>query len=333
MEAQHPETKEWQPSERFEDTTGTWKFAGLRSDPNDLQPLSVVTKHYNRAEDIDKRKAAYEQELREEQIKNPSPESEHRIFALGHLISVLEKASAYQNEMVRHLNASESPDARITASQDSYRLKTFSKINESPNQLERIADQIEIDSQNLLSYQATLNIIQAHILALPTPGGFEADCLNSMKSHGEDAIAHQRNLITAKEAYATALPPPYEPRDEATQAGINQRALEALDCRREAILVRQNNGFIHATYPTQNLRVALYGQHEVEARQQVEKENQRAQPRQQVIDWFTQSADLYQQAAAAQDAGNSYKALSLEQASLFLERPRSTSNSTATTGC
>lgn len=92
---------------------------GLRSDPNDLQPLSVVTKHYNRAEDIDKRKAAYEQELREEQIKNPSPESEHRIFALGHLISVLEKASAYQNEMVRHLNASESPDSRITASQDS----------------------------------------------------------------------------------------------------------------------------------------------------------------------------------------------------------------------
>lgn len=79
--------------------------------------------------------------------------------------------------------------------------------------------------------------------------------------------------------------------------------------------------------------MALYGQHEVEARQQVEKENQRAQPRQQVIDWFTQSADLYQQAAAAQDAGNSYKALSLEQASLFLERPRSTSNSTATTGC
>ncbi|MCX6957851.1 MAG: hypothetical protein NT164_04875 [Verrucomicrobiae bacterium] len=48
--------------------------------------------------------------------------------------------------------------------------------------------------------------------------------------------------------------------------------------------------------------MALYGQHEVKARQQVEKENQRAQPRQQVIDWFTQLANLYQQAAAAQKA-------------------------------
>ncbi|MCX6957850.1 MAG: hypothetical protein NT164_04870 [Verrucomicrobiae bacterium] len=250
-EAQHPETKEWHPREdlnaRFKDCLlpqppGSAFQTSAWSHPEDLQSFDVVPQHYNRAEDIDKRKAACQQELREEQIKNPSPESAHRIFALERLIAVLEKASAYQNDMVRHLNDSESPDPKIALLKSPYRLKTLLKINESPNQLERIADQIEIDSQNLLSYQATLNIIQAHIVALPTPAFLAADpnrrvrrTLNSMKSHGEDVITHLKELITAKEAYATALPPPYEPRDEATQAGINQRAL---DCRREAILVR-----------------------------------------------------------------------------------------------
>ena len=121
--------------------------------------------------------------------------------------------------MVRHLNRTESrsPDPRTALLQSSYRLETASKINESPNQLERIADQIEIDSQNLLSYQASLNIVQAYIGSLPNPAGLVADpngrvprILNSMKSEEEGAITHQRNLITAKKAYATSLPPPYE---------------------------------------------------------------------------------------------------------------------------
>ena len=62
------------------------------------------------------------------------------------------------------------------------------------------------------------------------------------------------------------------------------------------------------------MREALYAQHEVEARQQVERENQRAQPRQQVIACFTQSADLHQEAFAIDQTGDLWTAQHLSEA-------------------
>ena len=65
-----------------------------------------------------------QEELGEEQIKNPSPETEYRIFVLEHLIPVLEKASTYQNAMIRHLNDSASSDPETATVKNSYRLNS-----------------------------------------------------------------------------------------------------------------------------------------------------------------------------------------------------------------
>jgi len=113
-EEQHPETGKWEPTDRFEDRTATWRYTGSIKTPEELKAFQVVTLHYNRADDICKRIEAYQQELRGEQIKNPSPERDNRIFVLEHLIPVLNKARDYQNAMIAKLaGQARSRDSRI----------------------------------------------------------------------------------------------------------------------------------------------------------------------------------------------------------------------------
>jgi len=133
-EEQHPEKGAWERTNEFENTGPTWRSAGLIKTPQELKAFQVVTLHYNRAGDISKRIEAYQQELSEEQAKNPSPERNNRIFVLEHLIPVLNKARDYQNEMITKLAEQvPSSDSRIALLEDSHRLASTSRINESPN--------------------------------------------------------------------------------------------------------------------------------------------------------------------------------------------------------
>ena len=62
------------------------------------------------------------------------------------------------------------------------------------------------------------------------------------------------------------------------------------------------------------MNAAFSSHYEAEARQQAAKEAQEHQPREQVITWFTQSANLYQQAAALYATGDRDRGRSLSLA-------------------
>ena len=289
------------------DDTGTWKttdrFADNSKGANSSTPLdrhiaavSAIGNNYNRSETIDKRKATFQAELCQEQRKNSSPASGHRIFGLQHLIAVLEKASSYQKAMVRHLQ--ESGSAGSISLQKSY----FSKINESPNKIEKIAHQLEVNIKDLLTHQALLDIVEAHIAPHITLGEPPPQDLLDTKQRLIACISHQEAFIEAKAAYAKLLPPPYEVIDEATQTAIDPLALT---CRQESLLARQITTYGSA------LNAAFSSHYEAEARQQAAEEAQQPQPREQVIDLFTQAADLHRQGAAACATGDTYRGRAL----------------------
>ena len=110
--------------------------------------------------------------------------------------------------------------------------------------------------------------------------------LNVMQSYN-DVITHQKALIAAKVACATSLPPPYEPIDEATQAGIDQ---QALTCRNKRLLAVQKDASAQELMLVQNVMIAIYRHREEQARQQADKEKEGSQLRQQVIDAHSREA-------------------------------------------
>ena len=282
-------TEGWQSTHRFDNTTPT---AAHTSTPPAIHRAAVTFfgNNYNRSETIDKRKAAFQAGLCQEKTKTTSPASGHRIFGLQHLIAVLEKASSYQKAMVSHLQ--ESGSARSISLQKSY----FSKINESPNKIEKIAHQLEVNIKDLLTHQALLDIAEAHIAPHITLGEPPPQDLLNTKQRLIACISHQEAFIEAKAAYAKLLPPPYEVIDEATQTAIDQLAST---CRQESLLARK----IPLTH-NRELNAAFSSHYEAEARQQAAEEAQQPQPRGQVIALFTQSADRYRQAAALYATGD-----------------------------
>ena len=287
-QVQDATTGTWKATDRFADNS---KGANFSTPPDrHIAAVSAIGANYNRSETIDKRKATFKAELCQEQIKDSSPESERRIFGFQHLIAVLEKASSYQNAMVCHLQ--ESRSARSISLQKSY----FSKINESPNKIEKIAHQLEVNIKDLLTHQALLDIMEAHIAPHITLGEPPPHRLLGAKQCLIDGISHQKAFIEAKAAYAKLLPPPYEVIDEATQTAIDQLAST---CRQESLLARK----IPLTH-NRELNVAFYSHYEAEARHQAAEEAQQPQPREQVIALFTQAADRYRQAADACATGD-----------------------------
>ena len=296
-------TEGWQSTHRFDNTTPT---AAHTSTPPAIHRAAVTFfgNNYNRSETIDKRKATFQAELCQKQIKDSSPESEHRIFGLQHLIAVLEKASSYQKAMVRHLQ--ESGSAGSISLQKSY----FSKINESPNKIEKIAHQLEVDIKDLLTHQALLDIVEAYIDPHITLGEHPPQHLLNTRQVLIDCISHQKAFIEAKTAYAKSLPPPYEVIDKATQTAIDQRALT---CRRESFLARILNPLTYHL-ECKELNAASSSHYEAEARQQAVLEAQQPQPQERVTALFTQAADLFQQAATAHATGDRNRGIALSTA-------------------
>ena len=297
-EKQDLETKEWRPSptlnSRFRDDMESSSLASdfsvsPWSSPEDLKPFTVFTQHYNRATSIDERKAAYQQKLRQEQIKNPSPASADRIFALQHLIAVLEKASDYQNKIVNHLHKNTSHEntssssSKTAALKHSYGLQAALAINDSPNKIERIADEIESNFQSLTSYQTALDVVQENINRYTPTEQQISENLESIRRNINFRSDLIKRFIEASAAYVTLLPPPYETMNQATQRAIGLLESNYID-KKLAIKYLESAGRF------------FRGDGEMTARWKAAQEAQKNEPRQQAIDLYLESADLARQA-------------------------------------
>jgi len=318
-EEQHPETGEWKPTDRFEDTTATWRSAGPIENPQELEAFQFVTLHYNRAGDISKRIEAYQQELSEKQAKNPSSERDNRIFVLEHLIPVLNKARDYQNAMITKLAEQvPSSDSRIALLEDSYRLSSNSRINESPNKIEMIADQIEREHHALTSIQIFANVVQQRIDDIMRVGEAIPQYLGVAREELNEAKTHQQGVIEATSDYAQCLKPPFQI-DKATQARMGEHLR---NCRDKKDIAEKKTIWASSRISQyQDIVREISIQRNALAVEQREREEGRPQPRQPVIDLLTRSVEVYQQAAAENnsskaarlsDAGNALYSAALE---------------------
>ncbi len=303
---QNPTTGEWHPSDRFQNPTVPENVT------RKIQALNVVIEHYNRANDIAKKRDAYQQELKEEAQRSSSSDSENRTFTLSHLIAVLEKASSYQNAMLKKLyNHEPSTKPNIAMLQESHRLKNAIEINEFPNKIEAISDQIEQDYFLLDKIQIQLNALQQYQDKLTANGRNIPPALSKARKALDQAKAHQKELIKARSAYAQSLLPPFQEIDQPTQTRIDEHLSS---CTREREFVRKKMQSIGAMlYDDQRLAQQLYIQYTARLNDQASREAQRPQPRQQIIDLLTRSAELFKQAA---QENNPEKAEALSDAAL-----------------
>lgn len=125
-----------------------------------------------------------------------------------------------------------------------------------------------------------------------------------------EAIAHQRNLIEARVAYAESLRPPYELLDEATQTAITTNKWLCIQEEAEA----RSKDLWARSQLNNNPRCARYLADASGSFEKVALEAQKPNPNQQIIDRFTQAAGLHQQAVDS----DLYKATCFHHAGLAL---------------
>ncbi|MDH4469385.1 MAG: hypothetical protein QE493_00220, partial [Verrucomicrobiae bacterium] len=257
---------------------------------------------------ITKKIESYQQRL---ESPETSPEEREKFT---NLISVLTAARNYQYSIITHLaNSPTSPDPKIESLQRLSRISVAMKLNERPNKIELIAEKLEKDYSQLATYQERVQALQSKIeiaqqVAAAIGGQIrEDDPRLRSRAHLLNAITHQFDLIEARVASTTVLRPPYETLSEDQQANLS--ANKWLCIKKEALAQSEEllaqASLLHIQF--HRFRVlSLNGA--AKAFQSVAEEAQKPNPNQQIIDWFTKSASLHQQAAEAEAEGLNKKA-------------------------
>ncbi|MCX6957769.1 MAG: hypothetical protein NT164_04450 [Verrucomicrobiae bacterium] len=256
-------------------------------------PIGICIQHYNRADDIAKKKSAYEQEL-----SLLSPDSD-RAKMLIKLIPLFEQARSYQNDMGRHLKDYRETFKK-TGGPDAVFLESMMKINSSPNKVERLIAQIENDYQSLARCQKQLLKVRKEIIDLQHLEWPVPKLLTETVRAFDESILCQRNLIQLRVGSARFIQPPYKKTIDA----VIQNQLEANKARitKAQTLAEQQSLLANRRYNQSFGHSFLKGDHfdrAINMIRYVAEEMRREQPRQQIIDCFSRSIELSQQAAIA----------------------------------
>ena len=284
-------------------------------------PSIEFSNSYNRADEINKKKDAYQAEL-ESAKANPAPsESTERIESLTRLISILEKAAKYQNAMVLHLQKEPSPATKaFLSSREAFgnvvAIENSIKINSRPNKIERIVEEVEEDYKALTDYQSRLAEKQAALQSengAPAPNQDRINQLEVQVDHLNNAITHRRRLLELRENSATLLPFPFEEINAKTKADL---ARNKWDCVSEKALSQAADLYQQAVTAegAGQLRKARHLKNAGNSLFKLAEEAQKPEPQERVIDLYIQAKDLYQQAVTAEGAGQPQKAHYLKNA-------------------
>jgi hypothetical protein len=152
---------------------GAWKDAGKEFPLHNV--TDVFANYYSRTDEIAKKKSSYEQELA---LPNLHPDRANLIK--DHLLPLLDKAMAYQIKMVKRL-LDQKKEVRKSKSFQLEISRLIFKINDRPNKLERLVDEIEKDHQGLALAQEKDVEISAKIAALPA-GQVVPEILNETRN-------------------------------------------------------------------------------------------------------------------------------------------------------
>ncbi len=256
-------------------------------------PIGICIQHYNRADDIAKKKSAYEQEL-----SLLSPDSDRAKMVIK-LIPLFEQARSYQNDMGRHLKDFRETFKK-TGGPDAVFLESMMKINRRPNKVERIIAQIENNYQSLAKCQEQLlkarkEVVELQDLEWPIP-----KLLTETMRALDEAIFCQRNLIQLRVGSARLIQLPYKKDIDAViqnQIEANKARIIKAQALAEQRYLLSNSlykqcvgyGVLKTTHFDKAINIFYY----------ITEEMQREQPRQQIIDCFSRSVELSQQAAIA----------------------------------
>jgi hypothetical protein len=294
---------QWKPMDRFDRQTWREVIPESKSLLLDKNIDHIVIQNFSRIDGITKKIESYQQRLEAPE----TPQAEREMFT--NLISVLTAARNYQDSIIDHLeNSPTSPDPKIGELQRLSRISVAMKLNERPNKIEVLAEKLEYNYAQLATYQERSQQLESEIeIAQQIEPMGEDDPTLINRGHLLNAITHQSNFIGARVASATVLRPPYE-----TLSGEQQAVFLA----NKWLCIRENALAQSASFHQQYVEAAAAGQHYKavfldragDALLKAAEEAQKPNPNQQIIEWYTQSASLHQQAAEAEAEGLNKKA-------------------------
>jgi hypothetical protein len=206
-EQRDPEATEWQladPEKLKYKPTGEVRTS---------EGLDLFLQHYNRAnlgDAIDKKKSAYQKELDDLKVSDPSSK---RAILLSKLLPLCEQARDYQYKIVGHLlkvkEEREEKKGEVSNKVTSLAVTTLENViqlNDAPNAVERLITQIEKDDKAHCRSQKLSAEIQLKIAADDDP----SDELLEAQRLINSSVTRYNELINARIASAKSLKPPYE---------------------------------------------------------------------------------------------------------------------------
>jgi hypothetical protein len=210
-EQRDPEATEWQladPEKLKYKPTGEVRTSN---------GLDLFLKHYNRAnpgDAIDKKKSAYQEELDDLKVSDPSSK---RAILLSKLLPLCEQARDYQYKIVGHLlkvkEKREEKKGEVSNKVTSLACATLENViqlNDAPNAVERLITQIEKDDKALCRSQELSAEIRLKIAARIAAGDDPSDELLEAQRLIISSVTRYNELIDARIASAKSLKPPYE---------------------------------------------------------------------------------------------------------------------------
>jgi hypothetical protein len=179
--------------------------------------LDVVFQKYNRANPggaIDKKKSAYQEELDDLKVSDPSSK---RAILLYKLLPLWKQAHDYQYKTVGHLlKETEKKEGKKFKESDKdtslayATLENVIQLNDAPNAVERLITQIEKDDKALCRSQELSAEIRLKIAARIAAGDDPSDELLAAQKLINSSVTSYKELIDARIASAKSLKPPYE---------------------------------------------------------------------------------------------------------------------------
>ncbi|MBX9576903.1 MAG: hypothetical protein K2W97_00325 [Chthoniobacterales bacterium] len=270
----------------------------------------------DRADIIRQKQETYRQEL-----KSLSPNQPDRAAWCEKMIGLLDQASTYQAKINKALlNPSTDLSSKATGYQRAERLiklENFQKVNDRPNKLELLIEEIEKEKEQLTIYQKKLEEVNGK-LATAAPGSIgNHHPLNKSREDLTNAIKHQQNLIEHQIASADYIRPPFEKMDETTQKAKEEKKWNIVA---EKVLARSQYFFSEAvlTSAIGEKDKRSYLNHAGEAFWSASEEAQQTNPNPEIINCCFRSAELLEQAVKAFDEGKFDKATYLDKEATVL---------------
>jgi len=204
----------------------------------------------------------------------------------------------------------------VIALHDAHLFEASMKINDRPNKIERIADQIERIYALWTLHQLALDVALSRNMNSEFNNEVRLKELSEIKTKIKDNMDALRTIIQKNVDYAKALPPPYEKLDASAKEKIENLARNCSLTFTDLNLLIIMTGSVG--YP---LRERFFRLLQNRAKQQQNLEIQRGKPRQQVIDLYTEAEKRYHYAVTTLDSSDFISAWAFENAAVEAQNP------------